>query len=55
MAKRATDTGTPTTTWLDLAAKLSARALLRGPKYVMFNNIYSKQDALRFLQREHQS
>jgi uncharacterized protein YecE (DUF72 family) len=37
----------------DLEAKLNSRAL-RGPKYVMFNNIYSKQDALRFLQRQQQ-
>jgi uncharacterized protein YecE (DUF72 family) len=37
----------------DLEAKLNSRAL-RGPKYLMFNNIYSKQDALRFLQRQQQ-
>jgi uncharacterized protein YecE (DUF72 family) len=35
----------------DLEAKLLARDHLRGPNYVLFNNIYSKQDALRFLQR----
>lgn len=34
-----------------LNAKLYAQADLSGPKYIMFNNIHSKQDALRFLQR----
>ncbi|HYP13655.1 MAG TPA: DUF72 domain-containing protein [Bryobacteraceae bacterium] len=32
----------------ELEAKLQARAHLPGPNYVMFNNIYSKDDALRF-------
>lgn len=34
----------------ELKAKLSARGHLPGPNYIMFNNIYSQQDALRFLQ-----
>jgi uncharacterized protein YecE (DUF72 family) len=34
----------------ELRAKLDARAQLPGPHYVMFNNIYSRQDALRFLE-----
>jgi uncharacterized protein YecE (DUF72 family) len=34
----------------ELQVKLHARANLRGPNYIMFNNIYSRQDALRFLQ-----
>lgn len=33
-----------------LHAKLHAQAHLSGPNYVMFNNIYSKQDAFRFSQ-----
>lgn len=32
----------------ELEAKLRARAFLHGPKYVMFNNIFSRQDASRF-------
>jgi uncharacterized protein YecE (DUF72 family) len=32
----------------ELGAKLRAYAHLLGPNYVMFNNIYSNQDALRF-------
>jgi hypothetical protein len=32
----------------ELKTKLQARARLPGPNYIMFNNIYSKQDALRF-------
>lgn len=35
----------------ELKAKLRKRARLKGPNYVMFNNIYSKQDAKRFLER----
>ena len=35
----------------ELDAKLRAHAHLPGPHYVLFNNIYSLQDALRFLQR----
>ena len=34
-----------------LDAKLHAHAHLPGPAYVMFNNISSKRDALRFLER----
>lgn len=33
-----------------LDAKLQARAHLPGPNYVMFNNVYSKEDAMRFAQ-----
>lgn len=36
----------------ELADRLRGHQALRGPNYVMFNNIYSKEDALRFLQRE---
>ncbi|MGA8028236.1 MAG: DUF72 domain-containing protein [Bryobacteraceae bacterium] len=32
----------------ELETKLQARARLPGPNYIMFNNIYSKHDALRF-------
>jgi uncharacterized protein YecE (DUF72 family) len=32
-------------------AKLRMLSHLRGPNYVMFNNVYSRQDALRFVQR----
>jgi uncharacterized protein YecE (DUF72 family) len=32
----------------ELKAKLQAQAHLPGPNYIMFNNIYSKDDALRF-------
>jgi uncharacterized protein YecE (DUF72 family) len=32
----------------ELETKLQAQARLPGPNYIMFNNIYSKQDALRF-------
>lgn len=35
----------------ELEAMLHARAHLPGPHYVMFNNIYSRQDAGRFLDR----
>ena len=34
----------------ELHANLQARAHLHGPNYIMFNNISSRQDALRFLQ-----
>jgi uncharacterized protein YecE (DUF72 family) len=34
-----------------LESKLNAHAHLPGPNYVMFNNVYSKPDALRFLER----
>jgi uncharacterized protein YecE (DUF72 family) len=34
-----------------LEAKLQANAHLPGPNYVLFNNIYSREDATRFLQR----
>ena len=34
-----------------LRAKLKVRAQLCGPNYVMFNNIYSKEDATRFSAR----
>lgn len=33
----------------ELRAKLCAQTDLPGPHYIMFNNIYSRQDALRFL------
>jgi uncharacterized protein YecE (DUF72 family) len=33
---------------IELGARLYARAHLAGPNYVMFNNIYSRQDAQRF-------
>jgi uncharacterized protein YecE (DUF72 family) len=33
----------------ELRLKLEAHSHLLGPNYVMFNNIYSNQDALRFL------
>jgi uncharacterized protein YecE (DUF72 family) len=36
----------------ELAAKLRAREGLLGPNYVMFNNIYSRQDAQRFLESQ---
>jgi uncharacterized protein YecE (DUF72 family) len=35
----------------EVQAKLHAHGHVAGPSYVMFNNMYSKQDALRFLQR----
>jgi uncharacterized protein YecE (DUF72 family) len=35
---------------IELQAKLNARAHRPGPNYVMFNNIYSRQDADRFRQ-----
>ena len=35
----------------ELEIKLSDRAHLSGPNYIMFNNIYSKKDARRFLDR----
>ena len=35
----------------ELAGMLEARSALPGPRYVMFNNIYSKDDAGRFLGR----
>jgi uncharacterized protein YecE (DUF72 family) len=35
----------------ELEAKLEEQTHLRGPSYIMFNNIYSKEDALRFLRR----
>jgi uncharacterized protein YecE (DUF72 family) len=35
----------------DLQAKLRAYASVAGPNYVMFNNVYSKDDALRFVRR----
>jgi uncharacterized protein YecE (DUF72 family) len=35
----------------DLATKLCAYSSLPGPNYIQFNNIYSKQDALRFIER----
>lgn len=31
-----------------LEAKLAAHAQVSGPRYVLFNNIYSKEDAMRF-------
>jgi len=34
----------------ELETTLSARAHLPGPKYVLFNNVYSREDALRFIQ-----
>jgi uncharacterized protein YecE (DUF72 family) len=34
----------------ELGAKVRARARLLGPIYIMFNNLYSRQDARRFLQ-----
>jgi uncharacterized protein YecE (DUF72 family) len=33
---------------IELQAKLQARGHLAGPNYIMFNNIYSRQDAQRF-------
>jgi uncharacterized protein YecE (DUF72 family) len=33
---------------IELEARLHARAHLTGPNYIMFNNIYSRQDAHRF-------
>ena len=36
----------------ELGAMLHARAHVPGPSYVMFNNMYSRQDAQRFLQRQ---
>jgi len=35
----------------ELREKLAAHAGLASPNYVMFNNIYSKEDALRFVRR----
>lgn len=35
----------------ELDAMLHARAHLPGPNYIMFNNIYSREDARRFQQR----
>ena len=35
---------------IELDAMLQARAHLTGPNYVMFNNMYSRQDAQRFQQ-----
>ena len=35
----------------ELEAKLQAQAHLPNRSYILFNNIYSKQDALRFVQR----
>jgi uncharacterized protein YecE (DUF72 family) len=35
----------------ELETKLHERAGLSGPHYVMFNNIYSQQDAMRFIER----
>ncbi len=35
----------------ELDCKLRARAHLVGPNYVLFNNIYSRDDALRFIHR----
>jgi uncharacterized protein YecE (DUF72 family) len=35
----------------ELEAKLHANSHLPGPKYLLFNNIYSREDATRFLQR----
>lgn len=35
----------------ELDARLDAQAHLPGPNYVMFNNIYSREDAQRFQQR----
>jgi uncharacterized protein YecE (DUF72 family) len=37
--------------FIELDAKLKTRARLPGPNYILFNNIYSRQDALRFLRR----
>jgi uncharacterized protein YecE (DUF72 family) len=37
---------------IELDARLHARAHLLGPNYIMFNNIYSRQDAQRFQQRQ---
>ncbi|HYP08253.1 MAG TPA: DUF72 domain-containing protein [Bryobacteraceae bacterium] len=36
----------------ELAVKLEAKRCLPGPKYVLFNNIYSNQDARRFMVRK---
>ena len=33
----------------ELKLKLSGHGHLQGPNYILFNNIYSKEDALRFL------
>ncbi len=35
----------------ELEGKLKRHEQLAGPSYVMFNNIYSKEDALRFIRR----
>ena len=35
----------------ELALKLHVHSHAKGTNYIMFNNIYSKQDALRFLER----
>lgn len=35
----------------ELEEKLRDRASLLGPHYILFNNIYSKEDGLRFLER----
>ena len=32
----------------ELNAKLQAQAHVPGPNYIMFNNVYSRDDALRF-------
>lgn len=37
---------------VELGARLQARTDLPGPNYVMFNNIYSRQDAQRFKDRQ---
>ena len=37
---------------IELDAKLQAREHLLGPNYIMFNNIYSRQDAQRFQRRQ---
>jgi uncharacterized protein YecE (DUF72 family) len=36
----------------ELEARLHARAHLPGPHYIMFNNIYSREDAQRFRHRQ---
>lgn len=37
----------------ELEIKLCARAHLPGPNYVLFNNVYSRDDALRFIHRDY--
>ena len=37
---------------MELEARLNARSHLLGPRYIMFNNVYSRQDAQRFQQRQ---